>query len=118
MNSSHIQSKLEQSPKLAAIFNSGRKSDEIVEELYLTVLSRFPTDEEVNIAAEYRSTVAAAPPVATAKSAPPSKPDKKAKPKGGGKYSRATKWIAPRNRNDWVDITWALLNSTEFLYRH
>jgi hypothetical protein len=21
-------------------------------------------------------------------------------------------------RNDWIDLTWALLNNTEFLYRH
>ena len=43
LNSSHIQRKLEQGPKLKAIFDSGRKPPEIVEELYLTILSRFPT---------------------------------------------------------------------------
>ena len=47
LNSSHIQRKLEQGPKLKAIFASGRKPAEIVEELYLTILSRFPTAEEV-----------------------------------------------------------------------
>ena len=53
LNSSHIQRKLEQGPKLKAIFESGRKPEEIVEELYLTILSRFPTAEEVKIAEEY-----------------------------------------------------------------
>ena len=47
LNSSHIQRKLEQGPKLKAIFESGRKPAEIVEELYLTILSRFPTPDEV-----------------------------------------------------------------------
>jgi hypothetical protein len=85
LNSSHIQRKLEQGPRLKAIFDSGRKPPEIVEELYLTILSRFPTPEEVKTAGDY--------------GAP-------AKPKAG------------KRREDWVDITWALINSTEFLYRH
>ena len=33
LNSSHIQRKLEQGPKLRALFDSGRKPNEIVEEL-------------------------------------------------------------------------------------
>ena len=53
LNSSHIQRKLEQGPKLKAILDSGRKPAEIVEELYLTILSRFPTPEESKTAAEY-----------------------------------------------------------------
>lgn len=43
LNSSHIRLKLEQGPRLKAIFESGRKPAEIVEELYLTILSRRPT---------------------------------------------------------------------------
>ena len=85
LNSSHIQRKLEQGPRLKAIFDSGRKPPEIVEELYLTILSRFPTPDEVKIAEDY---------------------GKSNKPK------------AAKAREDWVDITWALINSTEFLYRH
>ena len=53
LNSSHIQSKLEQGPQLKAIFSSGRKPDEIVQELYLTILSREPTQEERKTVAEY-----------------------------------------------------------------
>ena len=85
LNSSHIQRKLEQGPKLKAIFDSGRKPPEMVEELYLTILSRFPTSDEMKIAEDY------------------------------GKTGRPK---AVKRREDWVDITWALINSTEFLYRH
>ncbi len=91
LNSSHIQRKLEQGPKLKAIFDSGRKQPEIVEELYLTILSRFPTpDEAMN---------------ATAYGAP-------------GAANKAGQASGPKRRDDWVDIAWALINSTEFLYRH
>ena len=82
LNSSHIQTKLERGPKLKAIFASGRKPAEIVEELYLTILSRCPTAEELKTVAEY------------------------------GKSD------AVRAVTTAIDITWALINSTEFLYRH
>ena len=86
LNSSHIQRKLEQSPKLKAIFESGRKQPEIEEDLYLTILSRFPTPDEVKTLAEY------------------------GRPGKSG--------VRVKAREDWLDITWALINSTEFLYRH
>jgi len=81
LNSSHIQRKIEGSPLLQALFASAapklagksaksrkfRKPDasgnakqprEIVDALYLTILSRFPTDEELKSVAEYaQSTV-------------------------------------------------------------
>jgi hypothetical protein len=53
LNSSHIQRKLDQGPGLKAIFDSGRRPDEIVNVLYLTVLSRLPTHEERKTVAEY-----------------------------------------------------------------
>jgi len=53
LNSSHIQRKIEQGPKLKALFDSGRKSPEMVEELYLTILSRYPTPEELKTADSY-----------------------------------------------------------------
>ena len=95
LNSSHIQRKLEQGPKLRAILDSGRKPPEIVEELYLTFLSRFPTPEEVESAEGYGQVV---------QSGKSSKP--------------GTKPTIVKRREDWVDIAWALVNSTEFLYRH
>ena len=86
LNSSHIQRKLEQSTKLKAILDPSRKQPEIVEELYLTILSRFPSADEIKALGEY------------------------GKPGKSG--------VRVKTREDWIDITWALINSTEFLYRH
>ncbi|MCX6994119.1 MAG: DUF1553 domain-containing protein [Kiritimatiellaeota bacterium] len=58
LNSSHIQRKLEEGPKLKAIMSSKRKPQEIMEDIYLTVLSRFPTADEVkNVEAYAKSGV-------------------------------------------------------------
>ncbi|MCX7825254.1 MAG: DUF1549 and DUF1553 domain-containing protein [Verrucomicrobiae bacterium] len=115
LNSSHIQRKIENSPKLQTLFASAApgkppkvkpsrtskpkkgarakgsvdtsaadnagKQTEFVNELYLTVLSRFPTPDELKVVAEYMQT-------------------------------------ASSKREAAVDLTWALFNSAEFLYRH
>jgi hypothetical protein len=47
LNSSHIQRKLEDGPVLKRLLSGNRKQAEIVEDLYLTILSRFPTPSEV-----------------------------------------------------------------------
>ena len=88
LNSSHIQRKIEQGPKLAALFESGKKTSEIIEELYLTVLSRLPTAEELKTAEGYRAP------------------------------GLARRTNRGRPREEWVDIAWALINSPEFMYRH
>jgi hypothetical protein len=82
LNSSHIQRKLEDSPLLKRLFDPGRRPQTVVEELYLTVLSRFPTAAEYAAAEAYAKTGAA------------------------------------KGREAYIDLTWALLNSDEFLYRH
>jgi hypothetical protein len=81
LNSGHIRAKLEQGPKLREILTSGGKPEQTVETLYLTILSRRPTADEVKNALAY------------------------------GAGTRKT-------RNDWVDIAWSLINTTEFLHRH
>jgi hypothetical protein len=55
LNSSHVQRKLEQGRLLPTIGAMKGKvpSREIVEEVYLTVLSRFPTDEELTAVGAY-----------------------------------------------------------------
>lgn len=82
LNSTAIQRKLQRSPKLAALIGRGDNPNEITEGLYLTILSRFPTDDDVRVAKEHAKTG------------------------------------ATRGRDVWVDLTWALINSPEFLLRH
>ena len=53
LNSGEIQKKLQSGPKLVAIVSSGGNAQEMAEKLYLTVLSRFPTEADVKAAEEY-----------------------------------------------------------------
>lgn len=53
LNSSHIQRKLENNPNLKTILKSSTRPKDTIEELYLTILSRFPTPEEVKNAGAY-----------------------------------------------------------------
>lgn len=94
LNSSHIQAKLEQGPALRAIITSGAPPRAIVEELYLTILSRFPTDDEIQTVMDYGSFAVPA------------------------KRGRPNRLANAQKRGQWLDISWALINSTEFLYRH
>ncbi len=56
LNSSHVQRKIEQGPKLQSLIQSRRKPREIVDDLYLAILSRFPTEAEQKTMAEYART--------------------------------------------------------------
>ncbi len=53
LNSGQIQLKLQTSPKLRALVAAGGSNKEITERLYLTILSRLPTDEEVQAMEDY-----------------------------------------------------------------
>ncbi len=53
LNSSHIQRKLEQGPRLHALFDPKRKPQDIAQDLYLTILSRFPTPDELKTVEDY-----------------------------------------------------------------
>jgi hypothetical protein len=103
LNSTHIQRKIENSPKLQAIFQSAGKASkgakgkaaraarstdagarqprDVVATLYLTILSRFPTPEELRTVGEYVQ-------------------------------------AASVKREAATDLAWALISSAEFLYRH
>ena len=102
LNSSHIQRKLEQSAKLKAILDPSHPPAAIIEELYLTILSRFPSPAEIQ-------TIEAYGPLKPAKPAPAAAPGQAAKPPAP---------VVVKRREDWQDIAWALLNSSEFLYLH
>jgi hypothetical protein len=53
LNSSDVQRKLQQGPKLQALFLRQGSPREMISTLYLTILSRYPTDEELRTIAGY-----------------------------------------------------------------
>lgn len=110
LNSGHIQKKLETGPNLRELTRRRYKPEEIVENLYLAILSRPPTPVEAETMLAYGN--AASPNEA------PVKPEGKQNQKQRQAYWK--KWQAAENERmkDWVDIAWALINSPEFLYRH
>lgn len=80
LNSTHVQKKLESRGPLQAIMSSKKPAREMLTDVYLTILSRYPTQQELAAVA---------------------------------KYTQANK-----PREAMVDLAWALINSSEFLYRH
>ncbi len=93
LNSSHIQHKLERGAALKTIIDSRQKPQAIIEELYLTILSRFPSPAELTAAQMYG--------------------DSRVRGSSVRRQAAVTK-----RRKDWVDIAWSLINSDEFLFRH
>jgi len=83
LNSTHIRRKIGESRTLGPIIAAGTSSPRSAAvELYLTILSRYPTEKELDIVVAY----------------------------GQGKETKGEKAM--------TDLAWALVNSTEFLYRH
>ncbi len=56
LNSGQIQNKLQSGPKLIALISASNKPQEIAERLYLTILSRFPTEADIRAAEEHAKT--------------------------------------------------------------
>ena len=108
LNSSHIRDKIERSKKLqAAMRYTKGKPGNAVSTLYLTILSRYPTADELKIIRDY----AQSQPGGTAtRTETKTKSRGKIKDKGAG--------VGVRGRTALIDLTWALINSSEFLYRH
>jgi hypothetical protein len=96
LNSSHIQRKIEQGPALQNLLRTKATPLQTANTLYLMILSRFPTEEELKVVAEY------------------------ARQPGTGDRSPSTrnKASGAPGRETAVDLTWALINSPEFFYRH
>ncbi|MBC8870031.1 MAG: DUF1553 domain-containing protein [Planctomycetes bacterium] len=83
LNSSHIREKIERSGRLRLLMQSSRRNPlKAVTGLYLTILSRPPTEEELKIVRDYSQSGAVT------------------------------------GQEALADLTWALINSAEFLYRH
>jgi hypothetical protein len=61
LNSTEVQRKLEQGTNLLTVLSAGRKPAETAEMLYLTILSRLPTSEELKIVLDYRGAQPAKP---------------------------------------------------------
>lgn len=80
LNSSHIQKKIQQGPALQDLLRNAKSGDELINSLYLTILSRMPSADERAIAKQRLQTGA--------------------------------------RRDAVTDLAWAMINSTEFLYRH
>jgi hypothetical protein len=57
LNSSHIQRKIQQSAKLRALMQPGGKPRDPVDRVYLTILSRYPTDDELRTVGAYFQSV-------------------------------------------------------------
>jgi hypothetical protein len=58
LNSSHIQRKIEQGRKFNALYSSRRSPQELATTLYLTILSRYPTDDELKTINDYTRSAA------------------------------------------------------------
>lgn len=53
LNSSHVQRKLLEGPQIRRLIQSNRSEEDIAKQLYLTILSRFPTEAELRIVTKY-----------------------------------------------------------------
>jgi hypothetical protein len=105
LNSSHIQNKLESGTWMKTLSAGKQTLDEIIDELYLTILSRFPTQVEKAAIYEYLF-------LNVGDKTPPA----------GGKPARGPRGLpqltAEQRRDNSIDIAWALINSIEFMFRH
>ena len=56
LNSSHVERKIEQSPKLQAILRNARNPQVLINQTYLLILSRYPTPDELKSVMTYSQT--------------------------------------------------------------
>jgi hypothetical protein len=82
LNSSHVERKIEQGPAMQGLLRGANDPVALARNLYLTILSRYPTDDELKIVSTYSTS------------------------------------SGINRRQAAIDVAWALINSSEFLYRH
>lgn len=104
LNSNQIRKKIERIRRFHAPPQA--KPEEAATTLYLAILSRYPTEDEVKL-------VATSLQLGGGKADTPATGKDKTPPPGPAKAPAAAK---PPDR--LVDLVWALVNSEEFLYRH
>jgi hypothetical protein len=110
LNSGHIQKKLENSLKLQRMTLECNKPATAIDNLYLVILSRHPTEEEMQTMLAYGNVAFSQAPEPEGNTA------KKQKRKERLKKNKPN--VNKEQMKGWTDIAWALINSPEFLYRH
>ena len=107
LNSSHVQKKIEGGKILKSLVKENQgKGRPLITSIYLHLLSRKPTEEEVTAAMDYfRAAGGISKPEARAANR------KRWKKRREPRENRALKYALD-------DLVWALINSKEFLYRH
>ncbi len=55
LNSAHVLKKIETGPGMKRLLDAGGKPEEIADRLYLTLLSRHPSEDELDVLREYRA---------------------------------------------------------------
>ena len=143
LNSADLQRKLEQGPGIQSIIGRARRPDrDVLDDLYLAILSRFPTAEEAATIMAYASppppkaapmgpggtnspTAQAAPTNAPAAMTAATNTAPKRRTPGvgpvgslGGPRKRSDAPLPTKKRDDWLDVAWSLITSDEFWYRH
>ena len=97
-----------QDGRLAKLLKGNRSDGEILEELFLATLSRFPSEAEKKVFADYQAARKA-----SIRQHPEEAPRKK---KGAGKR------LVPAARTErealFADVLWALINTREFIVNH
>jgi len=140
LNSKHIQGKIDQSIQLRNLAQNTTKPRDVVDRVYLTILSRYPTMAELKTVAAYAGpTTPSVPPpkatptpVAVASSTPASRASQASAdtmipmmagtpamtPLPKPAPAQTPGFNAGSRRKVLTDVAWSLINSPEFLYRH
>jgi hypothetical protein len=100
LNSSQVMRRIQQGPKIQALMRN-RNPRNMVTQIYLTMLSRYPTDGELQMISSFSQTGSA-----------------RIQPAAGPGRGQSAQLSFGRGQNPMTDLIWVLLNSTEFLYRH
>jgi hypothetical protein len=86
---------------------------EVVSNLYLTILSRFPTDDELKAVGAYSQAGGG-----MGGSTAPTYSKGGGAGKGGPAPRTFSQGGSSKSATAAIDVAWALVNSAEFLYRH
>jgi hypothetical protein len=121
-----LQAKLQASPRLHRLLESGRSDEEVLEELFLATLTRFPTEEDRRV---FRAHRAAMKPWEAARAEQPGKGKEPPGTKGQRTPARKGKGMpdkvpvevvrpADGRQALFLEVLWALLNTREFILNH